>query len=240
MFRRSPRVLVLWAGALVVAVVTAGVVAGDLASIHRRATALGPEDAAVVAARDLPAGTVLERDDLRTRPVHRSQLPPGALTDLATARARTVTVPVLRGGFVAAGNLAPRRRTGLDGIVPAGMRAIRVDVAGALVPRVGASVDVLASYPGDATGAAATVVVAAGALVLATDRNGTEGTGRSGAGVTLLVDAVEAGDLAGAQANGVLALALVPPEEGGGALLGRARERNRADREVGGAASSAR
>ncbi len=221
MLRRSPRVLVLWAGAFVVAVVTAGVVAGDLASIHRRATALGPERRAVVAARDLPAGTVLERGDLRTRAVHRSQLPPGALTAVALANARTVTVPVLRGGFVAARNLAPRRRTGLDGIVPPGMRAIRVEVGAALVPRVGSAVDVLASFPGDTSDAGATIVVAAGALVLATDRTGAGGTDRSGAGVTLLVDAAEASDLAGAQANGVVTIVLVPPEEGSAGMLGR-------------------
>jgi Flp pilus assembly protein CpaB len=221
MLRRSPRVLALWAGALAVAVVTAAVVAGDLASIHRRANALGPERPAVVAARDLPVGTVLERGDLRTRAVHRSQLPPGALTAVARAHQRTVIVPVLRGGFVATGNLAPRRRTGLDGIVPTGMRAIRVDVANALVPRVGAAVDVLASYPGDASETGATVVVAAGALVLATDDAGAGGTARSGTGVTLLVDAVEAGDLADAQANGVLTIALVPPEESSAGTLGR-------------------
>jgi Flp pilus assembly protein CpaB len=213
MLRRSPRALALWAGALVVAVVTAAVVATDLAAIHRRATALGPEEPAVVATRDLAVGSVLEPDDLATRPVHRSQLPRGALTDVTHARARTVIVSVLRGGFVADRNLAPRHRTGLDGVVPEGMRAIRVDVANALVPRVGAAVDVLASFPGDATDAGGTVVVAAGALVLATHRDGATGTGQSGAGVTLLVDAFEAGELAGAQANGVLTLALVPPEE---------------------------
>ena len=216
MLRRSPRALALWAGALVVAVITATIVATDLASIHRRATALGPEESAVVAARDLTAGTVLGPDDLATRRVHRSQLPRGALTDRAIARSRTVIVPVLRGGFVADRNLAPRHRTGLDGIVPEGMRAIRVDVADALVPRVGAAVDVLASYSGDGVGTGGTVVVAAGALVLGTDRAGAAGTGRNGAGVTLLVDALEASDLADAQANAVVTLALVPPEEGRG------------------------
>lgn len=213
MFRRSPRALALWIGALVVAVVTAAVVANDLASIHRRAAALGPEVSAVVAARDLTVGTVVARDDLRTRRVHRSQLPPGAVRNAGHAHARTVAVPVLRGGYVADGNLAPRRRSGIDGIVPEGMRAIRIAVANALVPRVGASVDVLASYAGDGTGAGDTVVVAAGALVLAADDAGDEGGGRSDAGVTLLVDAAEAADLAGAQANGVLTIALVPPEE---------------------------
>jgi Flp pilus assembly protein CpaB len=216
MLRRSPRAVALWAGALVVAVITAAIVATDLAAIHRRATALGPEQSAVVATRDLSIGTVVRRGDLSTRPVHASQLPRGALTEQSRAERRTIVVPVLRGGFVADRNLAPRRRTGLDGIVPEGMRAIRVDVTNALVPRVGAAVDVFASFAGSGAGAGDTVVVAAGALVLATHPDGADGTGRGGGGVTLLVDAYEAADLAGAQASGVLTLALVPPEEGRG------------------------
>jgi hypothetical protein len=58
------------------------------------------------------------------------------------------------------------------------------------------------------------VVVAAGVLVLRTDTRAAGGTGRTDAlGVTLLVDRDEAERLADAQVNGVLTLALVPPEE---------------------------
>ncbi|MFI5045773.1 MAG: Flp pilus assembly protein CpaB [Acidimicrobiia bacterium] len=213
MIRRSPRAVVLWAAAAVVAVATATVVASDLASLHRRAAGFGPEERVVVATRDLAIGTLLEASDVRTRAVHRSQLPLGALTDLTDARGRVVAVPVLRGNFVVARNLAPRDRSGLDGALPAGTRAIRVDVANAAVARVGSSVDVLASYAADGTRGAQTVVAASGALVLATDHDGSGGTGRSGGGVTLLVETGEAYDLADAQANGVLTIALVPPEE---------------------------
>lgn len=212
MFRRSPRALALWGAALVVAVVTATVVANDLAAIHRRASSLGPEVRVLVATRDLSVGTELSSADVTTRRVHRSQLPGGALVD-HDASGRVVTVPVLRAGYVTERNLAPPRRTGLDGVLPAGSRAIRIDVAGAVVPRVGAAVDVLASYSGTGESGGDTVVVAAGALVLGADHDGTRGTGRSGAGVTVLVDADEARDLADAQANGVLTIALVPPEE---------------------------
>ena len=41
--RRSPRALALWGAAILVALVTAVVVAGDLATLHRRAAGLGPE-----------------------------------------------------------------------------------------------------------------------------------------------------------------------------------------------------
>ena len=116
---------------------------------------------------------------------------------------------------VGAGSLAPTRRTGLDGVVPDGMRAMRVVVTDALTPRPGAAVDVLATY--DPTGSGSdggTIVVAAGVTVLGTDRRGGAGAGRTGAaGVTLLVDPDQAAALADAQANGVVTLALVPPEE---------------------------
>src|SRR5262249_30252096 len=115
-------------------------------------------------------------------------------------------------------HLAPRRRTGLDGIVPATMRAIRVTVSGALRPRAGAAVDVLASFDSPGTASAsdgpATVVVAEGVLVLGTDAHASGGTGRGDAlGVTLLVSRDDAARLADAQVHGVLTLALVPPEE---------------------------
>lgn len=218
MLRRSPRALALRAAALVVAVVTAAVVASDLAALHRRARDLGPERDAIVAVHDLAVGDTVERSDLAVRHIHQSQLPDGVARDTAGALGRVVVVPVLRGGYVAARNLAPRRRAGLDGIVPEGMRAIRVTVSGALRPRAGAAVDVLASFDARSSGTSgdtpATVVVAAGVLVLGTDTRASGGTGRTDAlGVTLLVGRDEAERLADAQVNGVLTLALVPPEE---------------------------
>ena len=127
-----------------------------------------------------------------------------------------MTVPVLRGGFVTERNLASRRRSGLDGVVPRGMRAIRVVVTDALRPRAGAAVDVLATYDPRTTGNGeqTTTVIAAGVMVLGTDTGATSGGGRANArGVTLLVDPDQARDLADAEANGVMTLALVPPED---------------------------
>jgi Flp pilus assembly protein CpaB len=221
MFRRSPRAAALWAGATVVALLTAGVVASDLAAIHRRAGDLGPVVDAVVATRDLPLGTTIAVSGVGERPVHRSQHPRGTLEGRARATDRVVAVPVVRGGYVTAANLTPVRRTGLDGSVPAGMRAMRVVVTNALAVRPGAAVDVLATFDGtdaastntdDAT--SATVVVAAGVQVLGTDgaseKNGSRG---DTLGVTLLVDADDSRRLAFAEANGVVTIALVPPED---------------------------
>jgi len=214
--RRSPRAFALWGAALVVALVTAVVVAGDLAALHRRAGDLGPEVAAVVATRDLSVGTTLRPGDVGRRAVHRSQLPHGVLTTREAIAGRVVTAPLLEGAYVTRRNLAPARRTGLDGVIPRGMRAMRVVVTDALAPRAGAAVDVLATYDPSTTsgGDGSTSVVAEGVTVLATDRRAGAGTGRTGtAGVTLLVDPYQATALADAQANGILTLALVPPEE---------------------------
>lgn len=213
--RRSPRALALWGAAAAVAVVTAAVVAGDLAALHRRAADLGPEVPAVVATRDLAVGHELAARDLSSRPVHRSQLPVGVVTDRAAIVGRIVTVPVLEGAYLVRRSVTTRRRTGLDGVVPTGMRAMRVVVTDALTPRTGAAVDVLATYdPSSAGTEGGTIVVAAGVTVLGTDRRGGSGAGRTGAaGVTLLVDPDQAAALADAQASGVVTVALVPPED---------------------------
>jgi Flp pilus assembly protein CpaB len=219
MFRRSPRAAALWAAATVVALVTAGVVASDLATIHRRAAALGPVVDAVVAGRELPLGTTIAARDVTERAVHRSQLPRGTIEGTARVVGRVVAVPLVRGGYVTEANLTPARRTGLDGSVPPGMRAMRVVVTNAVTVRPGAAVDVLATFatsstPGASQSASATVVVAAGVQVLGTD-NTTEKNGARGdtLGVTLLVDADDARRLAFAEANGVVTIALVPPED---------------------------
>jgi pilus assembly protein CpaB len=223
MLRRSPRALLLWAAAAGVAAVTALLVGTDLAALHRRARDLGPEVAVAVATRDLPIGATVADDDLRVRRLHRSQLPAGAV-DVDVASGRVVAVPLLRDGYVSARHLVPRDRDGVDGVVPMGMRIVRI-VADApnAARRVGAAVDVLATFdagvaidderggPGDPT-----VVVAQGAAVIAIDDETTGGgelTGGDGDGMTLLVTEEEARALAYATATGVVTVALVPPED---------------------------
>ncbi len=201
----------MWALAIAVALVTGAVVAGDLATLHRRAASLGPELDAVVAAHDLPVGATIRGGDLTRRRVHADQLTAGALTNPSAALGHVVTVPVLRGSYVARRHLTTRRRSGLDRALPPGTRAVRIPVDGAIRPRPGAAVDVLATFPGDEP---ETVVVAAGALVLTTDRGSDpDSVAGDAAGVTVLVDPDQAERLAFARANGVLDLALVPPED---------------------------
>ena len=112
---------------------------------------------------------------------------------------------------------SPAHRTGLDGIVPPGMRAMRVVVTDAIEPhagRGGRRARHLRLVEPTATAIGGTEVVAAGVTVLGIDRHGAGGNGRAGTGgVTLLVDPDQASALADAQANGVVTLALVPPED---------------------------
>jgi Flp pilus assembly protein CpaB len=222
MRRRSPRAVLLWASAVLVAVVTAVIVATDLAALHKRARGLGPSREIAAAARDLAVGMTIDDDDVKVRSVHRSQLPAGAMSP-GEARGRVVAVPVVQGTFVVDGNVAPRRRTGLDGAIPTGMRALRVVVRDALRPPVGSSVDVLATFDSgssEAGGGAPTVVAARGVLVLGTDDapasfetpTSSRGGG-AGLGVTLLVSEDDAPRLAFAAATGVVTIALVPPED---------------------------
>jgi Flp pilus assembly protein CpaB len=219
MLRRSPRALLLWAGAAVVAVATALLVGTDLATLHRRAGALGPEVEVAVATDDLSVGVTIDAGDVRARRVHRSQLPPDVLPPDA-AVGRVVTVPVVRDAFVAEGNLSPRDRNGLDGVVPAGMRIVRIVVAGPPRElRPGAAVDVLATFdagtavdPEGAASADPTVVVARGALVLGVDDE-VAADAPGGDGLTLLVTEEEALAVSYASAAGVVAVAVVPPED---------------------------
>jgi Flp pilus assembly protein CpaB len=220
MSRRSPRAVLLWLGAVLVAVVTAVLVATDLAALHRRAHSLGSPRPVAVARRDLPTGSTIDRGDIRSRSVHRSQLPSGALSPDA-ASGRVVAAPVVRGAFVVNGNVAPRGRTGLDGTIPPGMRALRIVARDALRPPVGSSVDVLVTFESSdaAAGGAPTVVAGRGVLVLGTDDTPAAVETRAGdrnaagIGVTLLVTEEDAPRLAFAAAAGDVTLALVPPED---------------------------
>ncbi len=229
MLRRPSRAVALRVGAVLVVLITTALVASDLAALHRRARDFGPERPVLVARRDLRIGTTLDPVDLRVRRVHSSQLPRGVLGDTRRAIGRVVRVPLLRGAFVADRNLAPRRRTGLDGAIPAGMRAVRIVVHDAVRPRVGAAVDVLASFETStnlsdgfatfssdtsaSTGAAS--VVAHGVLVLAIDAASTS-SGATARGVTLLVTPRVARELVHAATHGIVTLSLVPPEDSSG------------------------
>ena len=218
MLKRSPRALGLWAGAAALALATGAVVAGDLATLHRRVQQFGPERRVVVARRDLALGTIVTPGDVTTRRVYASQVPRDVLDDPGLALGRTVRVPVVRDGYVASGNLAPSRRSGLDGVLPEGTRAMRVVIEDGLRPPPGSSVDVYATYARDELGTGAAtrdpaLVIASGVPVLATDGAGSTTGATRTIGVTLLVDEEDASAIAYAVTHGRIVLALVPPED---------------------------
>lgn len=210
MLRRSPRALGLWAGAAALALVTASVVAGDLATLRRRAASLGPEETVVVARVPLPLGATVTPADVTTRRVHASQRPAGVLGAVDDAVGRVVRVPVVRDGDLHAAHLAPRSRRGLTGVIPPGTRAVQVPVEGGLRPPAGSAVDVYVSYASGLDTLGTGSDVAAGADVAAAGAVVVDTTPES---VTLLVDEDGAAALADASARGRLFLALVPPED---------------------------
>lgn len=221
--RRSPRSLLTAALALLVATATAWTVGSDLAALHRRARELGPPRPVVIAARDLPLGARVGAADLRTVDRHASTVPDRTLRDPSEAIGRVVAVPVLAGALVTGRHLAAADRPGTDGLVAPGTRAVHLRTQDGLRPRPGAVVDVLATLDPGLAGETTVgppggaVTVASAARVLAVD----EGDGATDAsydaaaagGVTLLVTEREARTLAFAAANGVLMLALAPPED---------------------------
>ena len=126
-----------------------------------------------------------------------------------------LAVAVLRGQAVTARHLAAKGRDGLDGVVAPGRRAMRVAVADAPRLRAGDHVDVYVTFdPGQVSATDdPTLTVAEAVPVLALDRGNDAAGNAETTGVTLMVDVVEAPRLAYASANGILALALVPPED---------------------------
>src|SRR4051794_7501904 len=97
MLRRSPRAVLLWTIAVIVAVATAAYVADILVSLRHQDQAFGRVHSVVVASRDLPLGRRLVASDLADRKVRGSSSEPGALTLRASAVGRVVAVPLLRG-----------------------------------------------------------------------------------------------------------------------------------------------
>jgi Flp pilus assembly protein CpaB len=178
-------------------------VAGDLASLHRRAARLGPATAVVVVARDLALGATVKAGDLELRRLH--EPPPGSVHRVAGAAGRVVAVPVLAGSPLLQRHLAPPGRPGLAAVVPPGMRAVRVRVEPEWRLPAGSVVDVLSGGDpaGLLPGGEPARMVAQGAIVL----------GGETRGVTLLVTVEGARRLASAASDGPLTLALAPPED---------------------------
>ena len=216
MLRRSPRAVLLWTAAALVSLATAFAVGNTLVSLRHQDQEFGRVQVVVVAAHDLELGTTVRSADLRTRRV-RGTREPGALDATADAVGHVVAVPVLNGAVLTVRHLAPRTRDGRDGVVPAGMRAMRVVLEHTTRPAPGDTVDLLATFDPAVVGPGAdpTIAVAEAVTVVAVDAAGSSETGAetgSALGVTVLVRPEQARRLAFAAATGTLALSVAPPE----------------------------
>lgn len=216
--RRSPRFVVASCTAALVGLGTAYTVTTDLAALNRRARDLGPERSVLVATHDIALGTSLRPDDVTVVRRPESMLPADAAREPDAVVGRTVVVPLVRDAVLQAAHLAPPERDGLDGLVPPGRRAVRIETSDGARPEPGTVVDVLAALdPSLSTTADRATAVARGARVLSIRDDSPsaddEYDGGAANGVTLLVTEEEAYDLAFAAANGVLTLAVAPPED---------------------------
>jgi len=218
--RRSPRVLLAWAAAVIVMLATARVVTGDRGSLHRRAHDLGADVAVVLASRDLPLGTTVGAADLRVVRRPSTTVSADVVHDPAAAVGLIVAVALLRDDPVGARHLvgtAPGE-PGINGAIPAGHRAVHVVVKDGFEPPLGAVVDVLATFdPSFATvagSAGVATIVARGAQViaLAPAAAADRGSDTDGSGVTLLVTEPEARSVAYAASLGEVSLALAPAQ----------------------------
>lgn len=183
------------------------------------ASAARPEprgDRVAVAARDLPAGTVLSAADVRLVPWPADALPAGYARTAAEVVGRGVVAPLRTNEPLMAGKLARREAGGgLPILIPEGMRAVsvRVDevigVAGFVTP--GTRVDVLATLPAGQDRIAGTRLVLQNVQVLAAGQSiarDNDGKPQAAAVITLLVLPDQAEILALSSAEGRIQLAL--------------------------------
>lgn len=130
---------------------TAAVVARKSLLRSRAATAAAVTTTTITVAKDpIQPGQELTRDHLTTTTIAASAVPTGAFASPELIAGRVTVVPIVAGQTILDQFLAPRGAgSGLQALVPSGMRAITLDVnessglAGMLIP--GCRVDVVAT-----------------------------------------------------------------------------------------------
>ncbi len=175
-----------------------------------------------VAARELPRGTRLRPEDLRTQPYQGAALPDGAFTDPAAIVGSVLTTGVDQGEAVYAAALADKDNDWLASEIPEGMRGVTVHVdefAGVTQHlQVGDHVDVLVADANRSPGRTQLQIktLLQHIEVIATGREVKEdGKPNSIPVVTLLVEARDSQDLSLADQSGAIRLALRNPLDEG-------------------------
>jgi pilus assembly protein CpaB len=179
-----------------------------LSALHVLAPPRPPGAAVMVAARDLPGGTVLTAADVTLVRLPPSAVPAGTVAG-STAEGRTLAGPVRRGEPLTDVRLiGPRLVDALGpGLVATPVRLADPAVAGLL--QAGDRVDVLAA-PADPGNGAATIVAAADVRVLAVPAPGQDAVDTSqGALVVLATTARTAAVLAAASTGDRLSVTLL-------------------------------
>lgn len=206
--RRSPAVW--WSAAALVALVAAARVGSIDDAAEARRASWGTPVPVVVAARDLPAGTVLGDGDVVTTSWPDAVVPAGAL--VSPPLGRTTSAAIMAGEAVVADRVAPDGLSDVAALLPPGWRAVAVPPSsagfgsGAPPLQVGDRVDVLATFDAlDLTDGSndptPTEPVAEGALVVDVDPDGGP--------ITVAVPTADAPDVAFAVARGIVTLTLV-------------------------------
>ena len=177
----------------------------------------GPPMSVLAAAEDVQRGAALTQDALEVVTVPSRFAPPGAMRDLTRATGRIVVADIAAGEIITQLRLAGAHAGPTAALVPPGMRAVQVPVAGAVGVKPGDLVDVIATFGG---GGAHTEVAGEALEVLAVDRGG--GGGSFGAttaptsgsvGLVLLVSPADAERLAFASAFATLSIAVRGPDD---------------------------
>lgn len=187
-----------------------------------------PGDRVAVAARDLPAGSVLTEGDVRLVKWPADALPAGYARTAAEVVGRGLVTPLRANEPLMEGKLASKEAGGgLAILIPEGMRAVsvRVDevigVAGFVTP--GTRVDVLATLPAASDRAAGTRLVLQNVQVLASGQSlavERDGKPQAAAVITLLVLPDQAEVLTLASAEGRIQLALRNTMDGAKVVTG--------------------
>lgn len=112
--------------ALVVAIIATGVFYGLF--VTKLSSNTGSGKMVVVAAKPIPAGTVLAENDVRSIPWPVESTPAGAFEAATQVTGNAVLEPLAQGEPVLAARLASTEKRGGSG-VPAGMRAVSVHVS---------------------------------------------------------------------------------------------------------------
>lgn len=119
--------------------------------------------AVIAAARDLPAGTLLHKSDIKTIALRANEVPRAAVLSEKLALNHPLLLPVSAGEFLTIPKLGAGGIEGLPATIEKGKRAVTVaindasGVAGLIPPR--AHVDVLFTRPGSATEAVTSTII---------------------------------------------------------------------------------